>query len=374
MFDPFESGTRNGGVGRAYISPSKVAMGGIDSEATPMSSYIPGGHFGGKSVGKGTVIPRHKPGRGGGSLGYNPHKPPHRNVIVDPHVPGRAVALDLAKIRPEDSEQAFQTGVEFADQIMEDPPEKMDGIEMTIEEGPRLAGYAAVRMLADNYGAVPDDQFSQLGHSHGAQTLQVASGGQTFGAVGAGNRAGRTGPHTFTVPPATTGQAKAAAFGAPTVGRPVAPVQVVNGNQPPGIVASSSNQSPMARFRPAPVQQPPPQPQAQPPRVVDQSHQTVGPPTQKVVFDFGEQVGQFPVQYHQVIRTDGGLVLVWDTRWPYGEPYSPEHLTQQFAIQVAGDPEVHLVMSTGRSLTFEHNGFRYYLLGIVESMAADGGS
>jgi hypothetical protein len=367
MFDPFANqGSRKNVVGRAYVTPDQVAMGGIDNDTTPMSSHIPSGYFNGKSVGKGTVIPHHKPGRGGGSLGYNPHKPPHKNVIIDPHVVGRAVALDLGKIRPEDSAAAFQTGMEFANEVMEDPPEMMDEIKMKVEEGPRLGAYAAARLLAENYGARPDDAFTQFGSRLGMQTFQAAPGGQLF------DRGNGPTAHAkvYTVPPATTGQAQAAAFGVPTVGQPPAPVHVIQGGQQAIMpVPAPPASGPMARFRPVPVPTPP----AVAPAVHAEAQQASGPPRVKVTFDFGAPMGQFPSQYHDVITTVGGLILVWDTRWPYGEPYSPENTTHQFAIQVAGDPKTHLVMSVSNTFTFEYLGFRFYHLGIVESRSADEG-
>jgi hypothetical protein len=326
MFDPFANGTsKKGNIGRAYISPGQIAMGGLETDATPMASYIPGGHFGGKTVGKGTVIPHHKPGRGGGSLGYNPHKPPHKCVIIDPHVPGRAVTLDLGKIKPEDSESAYNDGMAFANEIMEDPPDQMDGIEMKIEEGPRLGAYAATRILAENFGATPDDTFAPGKAGYGTKAFQAAPPGQSFGGVAASSSPAAPKPQVYTMPPASTGTAARAAFGVPNIGQ----------SGPPPINVGS------------------------------------GTPAVKVTFDFGEQFGQFPAQYHQVIRAPHALILAWDTRWQYAEPYSPEHLQNEFAVQVAGDPEVHLVMVPADTFTFEFLGFRFYHLGIIQSMSVN---
>jgi hypothetical protein len=366
MFDPLGNGTTRSGNGRGYTQPGMVGM-GLDGQ-TAMSSFIPGGTFGGKSVGKGTVIPRHKPGRGGGSSGYNPHKPQNKYVTVDPHVPGRAVSLDLAKITAEASQQASDDGKEFADQIMDDPPEKMDGIEMTIEEGPRLAAYAAVRMLAAG-GATPDDAFTGLGR--GPITYQATPAGRSFD--------GGASPRPRTPPPmpdASTGRQKAASFGEPNVGRSNPRVNIVEGTQGGGIhvhQAGRPDEGPMARFRPEPAVQATPTPRAA--GIVDRpqardTDRAVAGPSRKILFDFGDQVGKFPVQYHDIIRTDGGIILAWDTRWPHGEPYSPEQVTNKFAVKIEGDDAIHLVEAVGTTFTFEHGGFRFYHLGILESMPA----
>lgn len=377
MFDPFGDGGKKTGAGRNYTSPSQVAMGVEDH--TPMANYIPGGSFGGKSVGKGTVVPRHKPGRGGGSLGYNPHKPPHRRVTVDPHVPGRAVDIDLSRINPDDVNDAFAAGTEFADEIMADPPEEMDGIEMNVEEGPRLAGYATVKLLATTYGAAPQDEFSRLS-GQGPMTLQAAPGGESFSNAGQSRLVAPPRP----VPPATTGAAKAASFGTANVGGQPSQVNIVNGDSPQGGFQvqpaatpprpqAPKGQGPMSRFHPAPA---PPRAQAQPqPAAHPQFQPAAPPPAQtgtppacKVRFDFGEAIGEFPAQYHDVIRTKGGIVLVWDTRWPYGEPYSPEHIESQFAVSVEGHSEDYLVLGMRDTFTFESDGFRYYILGIIQTL------
>jgi hypothetical protein len=376
MFDPFANGTsKKGNIGRAYISPGQIAMGGLETDATPMASYIPGGHFGGKTVGKGTVIPHHKPGRGGGSLGYNPHKPPHKCVIIDPHVPGRAVTLDLGKIKPEDSESAYNDGMAFANEIMEDPPDQMDGIEMKIEEGPRLGAYAATRILAENFGATPDDTFAPGKAGYGTKAFQAAPPGQSFGGVAASSSPAAPKPQVYTMPPASIGAAARAAFGVPNIGQSgPPPIHIVSGTQSDGVHVQSSAPGPLARFRPEPPRPttapPPPRPPS-PAQVVDLSQQAAGPPAVKVTFDFGEQFGQFPAQYHQVIRAPHALILAWDTRWQYAEPYSPEHLQNEFAVQVAGDPEVHLVMVPADTFTFEFLGFRFYHLGIIQSMSVN---
>jgi hypothetical protein len=363
-FDPFESGPKAGKVGRAYVSPNQVGMGLAGD--IPLSSYIPAGTFGGKSSGKGTVIPHHKPGRGGGSLGYNPHKPPHKHVMIDSHVPGRAVALDLAKITPEASKSAYATGMEFAGEVMEDPPDQIDGIETRIEEGPRLGVYAAVRLLAEN-GAVPDGLFGQ----------PVAKPATQHGTLLGGSISP---PQVHASHPATTGKAKADAFGVGNVGQVNPQVNVVRGHPQGGIqvqatTVGAQGHGPLARFRTAPA------PQASPVQVANsgiaasapEASRPVGPPVVKVIFDFGNQVGQFPAQYHDVIKTKGGLILAWDTRWPHGEPYSPEHLPEntQFALQVPGHTDLYLAMSTGATFTFEHHGYKFFHLGIIDQTAAN---
>jgi hypothetical protein len=92
-----------------------------------------------------------------------------------------------------------------------------------------------------------------------------------------------------------------------------------------------------------------------------------GPPTRRVTFDFGDPIGQFPAQYHAVHYAERGIYLAWDTRWPHGEPYSPEKLVQQFAMQVQGDDRAYLVMSLGDFTFVDDRGMRYYVLGVVES-------
>jgi hypothetical protein len=369
-FDPFGERRQRPRTpsNRTYISPGQVSMG--LEETTPMSNYIPSGMFAGKSVGRGVVVPRHRPGRGGGSMGFDPHNLPHKKILVDPHVPGCSVALDLDKLTPEAVVEAYGQGVDYANEVMEDPPDEMDGIDTTIEEGPRLAGAAAAHILARNYDAAPDGPvvgYTGQGRATGRPYAPVRNNGVSRP---------RSAPQPR-VAPGSTGEHKRAALGQATVGHVNPAVNVVTGNnhgqagQPRP--AGAPNGRPMAKFRtgtPAPATSPQP---ASAPKVVDLSKQQVGPPQRRVTFDFGEQVGVFPFRYHAVERTNGAIVLIWDTRWTQEEPYSPEQLPEsnRFAVQIDGDPETHLVMSLGNTFTFEHNGFKHFFLGIVESASGD---
>ena len=90
-----------------YRRPEQVEF----DDGTSFARYMPAS-AGGKQM-RGVVIPHAKPF--GGSRAYDPHKPAHRRVHIDPHIEGQSVVVDLAQITPDIAEEATTLGQEYAD-------------------------------------------------------------------------------------------------------------------------------------------------------------------------------------------------------------------------------------------------------------------
>src|SRR5205814_1378282 len=106
----------------------------------------------------------------------------------------------------------------------------------------------------------------------------------------------------------------------------------------------------------------------QPSRQSYQQQMTSFQPLRKVVFEMPPPFGKFHVQYHDVIRQDMVLVLVYDHSRPLQMAWFPQAIEDPnsgqpapLAALVAGDSNeqdmLYLVHPTGLSFTFENKEF-----------------
>jgi hypothetical protein len=163
----------------------------------------------------------------------------------------------------------------------------------------------------------------------------------------------------------------------PNVGMPPAAVQAVDSNgqsvdMPQEEYYQEEEQMPAAppqsRFRDQTQQKqprkvvlqgPPPQQQQAPPVPLVRPTEVSVPPNTKVTFEM-EGWGTFEANYHEVIKNDCLLVLVYDTRYKGGMKFFPQASKNLIAISVDGTDTIYFVNSYGNR--FEHAGYEYCIL------------
>lgn len=247
---------------------------------------------------RGTIIP--KATMGGIPIGTQPHHTANVQVNIDPHLPeGQKITLTLGEI----TAASIQNAEAMADQA---------GI-------PQATDIATLRLRS-----------SAVLQGIEAQTPQM--------------------PRFDQQPPAVSGPA------VPNIAAPNMEKIAMTAPQP------TRQARPLAAFH----QQPAPVPQQAGPVVqqVDLSQQApmaeraAPPPTKTVVFEI-EHFGVIKQKYHEVINSDGILILVYNTRYPGGEMYIPPFgdKTPEMALQVDGDPLIYLVRTTGIHYAYGDNEF-----------------
>lgn len=97
--------------------------------------------------------------------------------------------------------------------------------------------------------------------------------------------------------------------------------------------------------RPRPAQVASPVPERQESRVSPVPEKPAGPsaPTRKIVFELGDQLGQFECYYHRIFQDGMYLVLVWDNRWQGARYTPPRGKKTSFGVLVGQERDVFTV-------------------------------
>lgn len=285
-----------------------------ESDQQPLGSHVPMV----KGI-RGAIIPRATDG--GISQGWDPHNPPTRVVIIDPHVPGCGVAVDHSKLTRESIDAALARA-------------------NTIDTG-KLRKFAAQRLRATTAYQLlggrdviqePDEELDALTEKEAAQSEEQP-----------------TGHKPAPRPPITVVQTSA-----------MSPVPMT---KPASAPAAGSTRSLMSSFtRPKPG-----------PTVVTGSEmsqaaavaqgQPVQPPEIHVLFELGEGL-QHEAYYHRVLQEGASLVLIFDRRFK-GPTFFPTNVEKEVAVLVEGNSVVHRCLSTG--IRFDDRDCTYCVLLITDS-------
>jgi hypothetical protein len=106
-----------------------------------------------------------------------------------------------------------------------------------------------------------------------------------------------------------------------------------------------------------------------PPRIVKPQSNTataqVSAPTTEVKFEI-EGWGEFEAVYHEVIKNDCVLVLVYDNRFKSGMRFMPPSTDKLMAVKVTGQDQLYFVNSTGTKFT--HGTCEYCILVIDQEV------
>ena len=280
---------------------------------------------GGKRM-RGVVIPHAKPL--GGSRAYDPHKPPHKRVHIDPHIEGQSVVVDLDQITPDIAEEAIDLGPGIRRQAR--------------RPGPRHRPDPAAEC-----GRLPPDRCLAAGQ----WAVQPASRPRPVRARS--SRSSRRCPAAddpVTAPPS----APALASGP----RTIKAGQLRNGTpQPTHAQAKGGLLDAYQKPRP------------QPP-VVAASSVPVSPPTKKVTFGV-PGFGLHEAYYHDVIINNQQFILVYDERYRGGGKFLPQ-IDGPFAARVEGDPMDYQLLWPDQSFTDPATGRTYFQL-LIEERVPQGG-
>jgi hypothetical protein len=292
-----------------YRRPEDVEF----EDGTNFARYMPMS-AGGKQM-RGVVIPHAKPM--GGSRAYDPHKPPHKRVHVDPHIEGQSVVVDLALITEDIAKEAMELGQEYADKHA-DQVHGVDQIRLRSSAAFHLIG-AAQRA---NAGAPPAP----------AQPASIISVPQ-----------GAPEPPPVPLPAAGPRTIKPASFnGTPAQ---VAPAQAPTG----GLLGAYQKARPTREIDVGPT---------------ITTGLPVEPPTKKVTFGI-PSFGLHEAHYHDVIIDDQLFILVWDERFKGGSKYLPQ-IEGSFAARVEGDPLDYKLVYPGQRFTDKRTAQTYFQLLIEE--------
>jgi hypothetical protein len=318
-------------IGKAptgYLRPEQVEF----DDGTTLARYMPMS-IDGKQM-RGVVIPHAKPL--GGSRAYDPHKPPHKRVCIDPHIEGQSVVVDLDRITPDLAEEAMQLGQEFADRHA-DEVHGVDQIRLRSSAAFHLIG-ASQRAQGPAQSAQPVQQVPPPGTG---QVITLAPGSaQAAGAMPA--------------PP------PAAAVAAPAPGPRAIKAASFNGTRPQAPPAGAKGGLLDAYQK------------VRPPRQVDvEPAVTTGlpiePPSKKVTFGI-PGFGLHEAHYHDVNISDQLFVLVWDERFQGGSKYLPQ-IDGSFAARVEDDPVDYKLVWPGQMFTDKRTGQTYFQLLIEERVS-----
>jgi hypothetical protein len=283
-----------------YRRPEEIEF----DDGTSLARYMPGS-VGDKHM-RGVVIPHAKPY--GGSRAYDPQKPPHKRVHIDPHIEGQSVVVDLEQITQEIAQEAIALGQEYADKHAD----SVHGVDQI-----RLRSAAAFHLIGASQKAHGVPQPVKAG----PQIVPVQNGTPEPTPVAAG-------PRTI----------KAASFnGAPA--QPAAPMSHKGGL----LDAYQKQRTPTVDVAPS---------------------STVGPPTQRVTFGV-PGFGLHEACYHKVIISDQLFILVYDERYKGGGKYLPQ-IDGSFAARVEGDPLDYKLCWPGQMFTDQDTGRTYFQLLIEE--------
>lgn len=391
--DPYWDGTSGGGLrcssvgedAARYHDPSQAYL---EKNGRSLASMMPIG----MGV-RGVIIPRANPGRSGGSRGFDPHKP--RLVNIDPDIKGQASVIDVAQLNQDVVEDAYRRAAEIPG----------------MADDPRLLAAQAYRFLAvgtDPVGMGPakrPGRDARTAPMPGAYVVPASgpNGRQILEPVEALMQEEVIASPSVTPTVQPVSQFRAVRVpqqvmetyqGAYQVGQqapqqpqlqPVTPVQPVMAAPMPATKnplpmdttkqraaavklqpAPSSTGSLMQRVAAAPTRQA----QSQSANPLS-GLAPVSPPRKKIFFEC-RGWGQMPFVYHDIVKQDNLLVLVYDNRYTEGSKlYPPAKAPTEedpnagiLAAQLEGDTTIYTVHSTGTKFT--HANYEYYILVVAE--------
>jgi hypothetical protein len=387
--DPFWDGKTGGGVrcsvegaaANQYQDPSTQFFEGNGGRS--IASLLPGRL-------RGVVVPRASVF--GGSRGFDPHKP--RLVNIDPDIKGQSCVVDLSQITKESMEQAFMEAAEnplaqsdirlLAAQTFHNLAVGYEPVGMGPSRGPRLqerraplgdfgsyvvprAGLGGGQILEEGLSEEPVDPQELISPS-------VSPGRKVLPNL-----------KRFDMPARIRPEDDPRSFQA-NVGLPPPPTRATDEYGTP--IDGDDAQEPLDGYaiqRPA---QPPrqrfvdqtatrPKQQAKPARSVKlagpppqerqreyTNNTQATPPATRVTFEI-DGWGEFEAMYHEVIKNDQVLVLVFDTRFQGGGKYFPPATDKLLAVKIEGQDTVYFVNSYGTR--FQHNGCEYCMLVIDQN-------
>lgn len=381
--DPFWDGKTGGGVrcssdgdANTYQDPAQHTFEGNGGRS--LASLLPGGL-------RGVVIPRAT--TFGGSRGFDPHKP--RLVNIDPDIKGQSCVIDLSQITKENMEQAFMEAAQneyaqqdirlLAAQTFHNLAIGYEPVGMGPSRGPRLVER---RAPLGEFGAYVVPRSSLGGGQIQEQELREMP--PTQDQVMSPSVSPRTGGMTPTllkqagIQPRPFRMAEAPENMTSNVGLPAPPSRQTDeyGNPLAGATIVDP-EPPMKPRGPAFRDQTPPTVQTQPtqarikppPRTVRIEGPTqvvpvsqgpsVALPEAKVSFEM-EGWGTMEAAYHEVIKNDCVLVLVWDNNFKGGMKYFPPSTDKAIRVRITGTDKVFDVNSYGTR--FQHGNYEYCLL------------
>jgi hypothetical protein len=299
-----------------YQRPEQV---GFD-DGTSLARYMPSS-VGGKQL-RGVVVPHAKPL--GGSRAYDPHKPPHRRIHIDPHIEGQSVVVDLDRVTQDIAEEAATLGREYAEK---------HGSQLPAIEQVRLQGAAAFHLI----GASQRSQDAPA-PPQSPEPKQVITVPQNDVQGSIPSAPPETGPRTI----------KAASFNNTVV---QTQPQTKSGEPQGGLLGA------FQKSRAQPVE-------------VAAASMPVSPPTKKVTFGV-PGFGLHEAYYHRVIISNQQFVLVYDERYQGGNKYLPQ-IDGPFAARVEGDPMDYKLVWPDQSFTDPDTGRTYVSL-LIEERVSQGG-
>jgi hypothetical protein len=384
MSDPFWDGKTGGGVrcsveGEAanqYQDPSTQFFEGNGGRS--IASLLPSGV-------RGVVIPRAT--TLGGSRGFDPHKP--RLINIDPDIKGQSCVVDLSKITKESMEEAFLNAAQnpltssdirlLASQTFHNLAVGYEPVGMGPANGPRsidrrapLGDFGYVVPQASLGGGQIEDTVVQEQPSTPQENISPSVTPRTGPMIDPGilKRAAAQG-QKFRMQEDPRNMA-------PNAGLPVAePEPEQEYDEPEYVPQQPPVQAPRQGFV---DQSPPTQRTMKPARSVkisgppimerpQQAKMTASAPETQVTFEI-DGWGSFEAMYHEVIKNDCVLVLVFDNRFKGGGKYFPPSTDKLMAVKVANKDTVYFVHSYGTK--FQHDNFEYCMLVIEQDQVMEG--
>lgn len=323
-----------------YLDPARASL---EQNGRSVASLLPGGARGLQSV----IIPRSR--REFGSRGFDANKP--RLINIDPDIKGQSSVVDLSKIDKRKVAAAYKEA------------ERTPGIG----DDDRLIASATFRSLAistepvgmsNNSTQFRMPRMSPIG---GAYVVPKAgpNGSQLLDEIPLDRQL-----EEVTISPAVTPFRREPLDNVPEPlqleEEPRRPVEKQATLRP---VRSSSLLERVAQNR-TPVNNAGSPPARVQPRV--------SPPTRRVTFE-ARGWGQLPYCYHDVVKANNLLVLVYEDSYDGPRLFPPvtnsEDPDSSLAVQLDGDDRIYEVHSTGA--TFNHNGCTYCIL-VIENEVSPG--
>jgi hypothetical protein len=349
-----------------YHSPAEERVLG----GQPMTAVIPDGVWGTA----GTIVRRST--EDGAPIGHNPDAVATR-VIVDPDIRGQGFVFDPTQIRKEQMAAAVVASSPRQSTSIEDRRFRASNVfrQFAIAEAPampvpeirrvsrispiNIPGQYVVPEATDGGGQRPMDQLNDPMHN---QPPALGQGVSTAAVVPRNNSQAEQQlavPQWPSVPQqqfqnAPIGQLKAATFDLPMQQQSMIQPQWQAGVQQPPVQPPQTYPPPPTYPTPAPwpQQQAPSlfQTVANQPREIQ--GQLVKPPAFKVEFEIYGVPFKQEAFYHQIIRSDANLVLVFDRR-AVGFPRNfPTTTDADMAVQISGQDVIYRTQTTGIHFPF----------------------
>lgn len=325
-----------------YHDPANVMLGTTGDFALASLMNRNAGYAGWRA----TIIPHAS--ELGGSLGHNHHAPAHE-VYIDPELNNKAIVVDMAQFQDERVKEALANAAKEARATLADP---RDAAVVTWGQfahplGSRSEGPVQLTIKQGN------EQTTQPLDELRVPPVQMPGQYVVPKALPGG---GQMQPANFTrampmLPPAPS-PVPSTVFQAPPSPPPAPPSPPVQIPLP----AVEQIRSLHDAFQEAPVT--PAHPAA------------ANRPLRKVIFELPSPLGRFQVHYHDVVKGDGVLVLVYDHRRPMQMVWFPPAIEKP-----SGEPEAlaALVIADGTSpdtlyrvyptgMSFVHEGVEFSIL------------